>query len=408
MRIAYVLASFPSVSETFVLREIRALRKRRADIEIFSLRRPQSGNLPSGREEASNISYCPSILSLRLVVSQFYFLFSSPQRYFRAYFKTMSSARESGRGRGMGAKVFAAGAVFAFQARKKKIDHVHAHFMFVPADVAMTMSLLLGTGYSVSAHAWDIYTQSPEELAPHVRSARFISVCTEHGLHRLRTQFPDAPAGKIKCVRHGICLEEFNPPERPACTAVPLVLGVGRLVEKKGFIYLVEACRILKNEGFSLQCRILGGGPLKKALKGTIEKRDLKKEVSIEGEAPLEEVKKAYSEADVLVLPSVVDSKGDRDGMPNVIIEAMAMGVPVVTTAVSAAREILRHNVTGYMAAPADPHALAEGIKKLTLNPGLRDRIKRAGRETVTEKFDILKNVEQLSGLFEDSVNANH
>ena len=401
MRIAYVLGTFPSISETFILREILALRESGVDIEIFSLHRPDAGTThEDARPLVDDVCYRPSVFSMASMSSQIYFLLRHPWRYFKcaAAVKLMYLARPVLLLKAM--RDFFAAAFFAREAARRGVDHVHAHFAFIPADVAMVMAGLIGRQFSISAHAWDIYTQGRSVLLGKVRRASFVATCTQHGEAHLRKLFPELPADRIVTVRHGILPEKF----RPRDSTTPMVLAVGRLEEKKGFRYLVEACGLLTKRGTTVHCSIVGNGPEASALRNTISSHALEDVVTLVGQLTQDEIMALYGKASVFVLPSVVASSGDRDGLANVIIEAMAMEIPVISTTASAASEAIDDGVNGFVIPPGDSAALADRIGELLHDEELRNKMGERGRERAMDRFDISRNVAELAALFQLNV----
>ncbi|MFQ5628509.1 MAG: glycosyltransferase family 4 protein, partial [bacterium] len=175
----------------------------------------------------------------------------------------------------------------------------------------------------------------------------------------------------------------------------PLLLAVGRLVEKKGFPYLIEACKQLREQGIQFRCEIAGDGPMHAQLEKQVWQSGLDDAIVLHGALPPEEIKKFYAQASLFVLPSFITKSGDRDGIPNVILEAMAMALPVVATRVSGIPEAIVHEETGLLVPEKDADALAQAIINLLSNPARRQQLGNAGRERVTHKFTLEANVKQ-------------
>jgi len=278
-----------------------------------------------------------------------------------------------------------------------KLAHLHAHFAYIPTDVARMMARLLGVGFSFSAHAWDIYARRIPDSRRKFREAAFITTCTNHGRNHILNTYHQAPPDKIVTVRHGVFPAAFQP-SRPA---EPLILAVGRLEEKKGFCTLLEACRRLAEHEVQFRCVLAGEGRQRARLEELITGYALQDRVVLLGERVLTELMDLYARATLFVLPCIVTPEGDRDGLPNVLIEAMAMSVPVVATPVSAIPEIVSHGENGFLVPPHDAEALADRMEQLLGAPSLRERMGAAGRARVLEAFDISKNIEKLVELFE-------
>jgi glycosyltransferase involved in cell wall biosynthesis len=270
--------------------------------------------------------------------------------------------------------------------RKEGITHVHAQFAFTPAAVARLASAAAGSRFSVGTHAWDIHAQKRSRVAQFLSGAEFVTCCTAGGREALDGILPPEQRGDVLLVRHGLALPEEEPAAASATGS--LVLAVGRLVRKKGLCNLVDACHILKHRGVPLNCLLVGDGPLQAALGRMIEHLDLGDTVRMLGALPHQSISPLMaSETAVFVLPSVIAPDGDRDGLPNVILEAMAAGVPVVTTTASAAGEAITDGGEGFLVPPDEPEPLADRIEQLLGDIHLRQRMGKAGRERVRSDF---------------------
>jgi glycosyltransferase involved in cell wall biosynthesis len=258
---------------------------------------------------------------------------------------------------------------------------------------------LTGLSYSFTAHAKDIYTTRPVRIAERMREARFVVTCTHYNHQYLVSLVDSQTAQRIWCIPHGVDLRRFHPGP-PARSQLPLILAVGRLVEKKGLTYLVEACALLQRQGVSFQCWIVGSGPLRDPLREQIKTLGLENTVELHGFRTQEELVESYRQATVCALPCIVLENGDRDGIPNVLVEAMAMGLPVVSTSISGIPELVEHERTGVLVPPRDPPALAAALARLLADPHQCQQLGSAASLSVTERFDLARNVERLHALF--------
>ena len=268
--------------------------------------------------------------------------------------------------------------------------------------MAMFASMLTGRPFSFTAHAKDIYLPklNPGDLLPiKLRRAKFVVTCTGANHHHL--QEVSAQSAPIHTIYHGVDTTRFVPSiDRPALTR-PTILSVGRFVEKKGFPFLIEACRIIREHGVPFHCRIVGEPDEQTTLvQNLIRRYGLEQEVSIGPGVSQEELRMIYQEASVFVLPCHVVDNGDRDGIPNVLAEAMASGVPVISTSVSGIPEIIEDRRNGLLVAPRDPVALAKAIEELLLDQDFRNTLAQAGRETMCRIFDSSKTTRTLFDLF--------
>jgi len=273
-------------------------------------------------------------------------------------------------------------------------DHIHAHFVDRAALVALVAGRLLGVPFSATAHANDIYVD-PVLLPEKMAQAKFVATCTRYNERHLRGLVAGASAPDIRCVYHGLDAGSYAPPA-PGTRTEPRLLAVGQLKEKKGLRYLLEACRILEDRGVGFECEVVGDGPLRGELESLVDRLGLGDRVRLVGSLPHEAVVARYRDAAILVLPCVIDANGDRDGIPNVILEAMAMELPVVSTRHSGIPEAVGDGTSGVLVEPRDAVALADALQGLLSDPGLRERLGRSGRRRVLETFDVNVNARAL------------
>jgi glycosyltransferase involved in cell wall biosynthesis len=289
---------------------------------------------------------------------------------------------------------FAEGVYAAHFIRQAPCDHIHAHFVDRAATVALVVSRLLDIPYSVTAHANDIYV-NPVLLEQKLSAAKFVATCTAYNKEHLSQVDGVHLNGKLHCIYHGLDLEDYQPGSRD-CREKVLLTAVGQLKEKKGFSYLLKACRLLKERGYVFSCQIIGEGPLRGELERQIGAFSLGEEVILRGALPYEEVMREYNGSDIFVLPCIIGANGDRDGIPNVILEALAMELPVVSTRHLSIPEVIEDGVNGLLVPPADETALADVLAKLLNDFGLRISLGKQGRATVSERFDSMCNAEHL------------
>ncbi|MBN2302036.1 MAG: glycosyltransferase family 4 protein [Lentisphaerae bacterium] len=384
MKIAYVLGTFPSISETFILREIIALREHGFQIFIFAL----GQHIGKLHQEASSFVgstlYRRHMLSPLMLANQIRCAIANT----RAYWKELRHFPPQ--------RVFAA-ADFAQRAETMNIDHVHAHFAFGTADIGLIMARFLRVPFSLSLHAKDIFTQNCDILSKRISPVSFATVCTRHAFNHLRRLLPSEDAAKLVFIPHGLAPESYA----PSASTQPIVLAIGRLEEKKGFRHLLEACKVLKEEGIVFRCVIAGAGSQMEMLQIEAQRNGINDRVVFPGEQTQNEVRQLLEQASVFVMPSVITANGDQDGIPNVVLEAMSMALPVVASALPAMSEAVTDGKTGYLVKPRDPIALANKIRGLLADRALRTRMGQAGRAHVIKQFDINRNINLLADLFE-------
>lgn len=391
MRIGYILDTFPSVSETFILREIQALQEQGLEITIMALRQPAPGT----PVHAAAARLSPQVLyghvPLGSVASKT--AVGLMKQVLRLTFPT-----------GMNPRRVAVAKWFADQAEALDIRHFHAHFATLPTDIAWAAANFRRGTFSFSAHARDIYTQSAASLQRKIKAAAFVAACTEDGLHVLEAACSGhhaAARAKLHLVRHGLLLDQY--PTRPAefAPAIPLVAAVGRLEEKKGFDDLLRACSNVMAQRVTFQGTLVGNGSEYDNLRQLLEYLQLESRIEMVGAQAEDFVSDLLRKASLFVLPCVVLPSGDRDGIPNVILEAWACGCPVITTTSSAVREVMRHDVHGVLVPPRHPQALADAMLALLADPARRQRLGKAGRQLVETQFDARNNVAPLHWQFQ-------
>jgi glycosyltransferase involved in cell wall biosynthesis len=284
--------------------------------------------------------------------------------------------------------------------RGRPIDHVHAHFAHDPALVAFFTRRLTGVPFSFTAHARDLYGLPVGSLAVRAREANAIVTCCRANVAHLRAILPEPARSRVHLVHHGVDLDAFTAPRRSHRNDVPLVLSVGRLVEKKGFPDLIRACAKLEAAGCHFRCVIYGDGPLRDELVRLRDGLGLAAHVTFAGKQSQRGLVSEFQRADVFALTPHVTDDGDRDGVPNVVAEAMACAVPVVSTSVGGVPDLVRHGENGLLAAPHDVDAIAGNLEALLADTPRCRRLGRAARRTVEEAFDIRASARQLARLF--------
>ncbi|MEA3399798.1 MAG: glycosyltransferase [Armatimonadota bacterium] len=400
-RLVYVLGSFPSLSETFVLREIEELERRGFRLSLLSLEPGEEVVHRRAEELAERTVYRPSPLSARSMLAQLVAVALYPFGYAAAVGFVLANALRTPRAAGELIRSLAAAAFLACALRGSRPRHVHAHFASMPATVGLLLALMLETAFSFSAHARDLFAHEAVLMDKKLREAEFVAVCTRHGLEQLRLQHPVSSGERLNLIYHGVdVVELMPPPRREPSDQAPLILSVGRLVEKKGFPILLRAAAILRQRMVDFRLRIVGSGPEEEDLRRMVTGLALGECVQLDGPMPHEELLPIFRRADLFVLASVVASDGDRDGLPNVLLEALALGVPAVGTQVSAIPELIEHEETGLLAGPGDPEDLADQMERMLFDEELRARVIEQGRREVVTRFDIRENVTKLVDLF--------
>ncbi|MFQ5682642.1 MAG: glycosyltransferase family 4 protein [Candidatus Binatia bacterium] len=420
--IAYIMKGYPRLSDVFINNEIYQLECMGLKIRIFSVIRPESvkSHAIVGRIKAV-VTYLPSVTSLTGTNFLTWLAVNLPQfcrghvQLFRlrpyAYLQTllyclnMSLKYRSGF---WPAKKFLRDFLLAGHIALKvleagEISHLHGHFCHGSTTITMFVSQLSGIPFSFTAHAKDIYlpTLNPGNLLQtKIRKARFVVTCTIVNKEYLESLCPEIQS--IYTVYHGLDTIRFSPAHyRGAGKKMPSILSVGRFVEKKGFPYLLQACHLLKQKGYAFQCRIIGEADEQTDLiRQLISELGLERTVSVEGPVTQEELASIYKESIIFALPCQIVENGDRDGIPNVLMEAMAMAVPVVSTNISGIPELVEHRSDGLLVPQKNANALAGAIEELLKNPDLRRRLGMAAHEKIRRSFDATKTTLLLKDLF--------
>jgi glycosyltransferase involved in cell wall biosynthesis len=402
-RVAFVLKGYPRLSETFIAQEIRALEQRGLDILIVSLRHPTDpATHPVHRQIEAPVLYLPEYLK------------DAPRRLWqgwrrarrlpgygaarRAWLRDLVRDPTPNRIRRFGQAVVLAAELPA------DIGQLHAHFLHTPASVARYAAAIRGLDWSVSAHAKDVWTIPAWEKREKLAAARWAVTCTEEGRRHL-AELASEPA-KVMLSYHGLDLDLFaaapardgegdgNDPAWPVT-----LLSVGRAVAKKGYNDLLAALALLPRE-LSWRLVHIGGGALAKGLKREAARLGLARQIDWRGAQPQPAVLQAYRAADLFVLAAKVAKDGDRDGLPNVLLEAQSQGLACVATTLPGIAELIEDGSTGILVAPGDPAALAAALEAMIRSPALRRRLGAAGEARVRRDFDMNGGIELLAAKF--------
>lgn len=397
----YLFATFPSVSETFLLRELNALKRAGLSLRVAALRRgPIKPLHPSAEPWLQSVLYRPSPAEASLWLGVVAAAFLMPVGFacaVRMAASLMVSA--PARTREVLAALVSA-AYFAWRLRGVAVKHVHATWASEVATTGLLLAEMIGCGFSFAAHAGDIFTGAAGFLDIKAREADFAVVCSQFAYQWIRRHFPPRQLGRIHLVRHGLDLALYS--AKPRLRRQPFyILSVGRLVPKKGFVHLLRAVAILLNrDTVEFELHIFGTGPQERELRQIINGLQLADCVFLHGAATEEQLLAAYQEADLFVLASAQTPEGNNEGVPNVLVEALAMQVPVVASRTGGIPELIQHEVTGLLVEPADHSALASAIERLLTDDELRAAVTAAGRVKVEQEYDINANARQLVDLF--------
>ena len=399
-RIAYVLKMYPRFSETFILAEILELERRGRELRIVSLKKPDDGRFHEDLARVvAGVDYVPEHVQdapVAFASAHLRAVRRHPGRYAAVLLLAARHVPHTW-------KALLRAPLVAEAVARAGCSRMHAHFASLPAVTAMLASVLAGLPFSFTAHAKDIFQErrSARLLRTLIRRADRVVTVSDFNVRTLAafagtSILPD----RIVRIYNGVDLDAFAPATAsshgPDPEQAPLVLAVGRLVEKKGFGDLVSACALLLEARVRFRCLIVGKGPLEARLRGQIARAGLQGVVVLSGPRSRGQVAALLKHAAVLAVPCVVGSDGNRDGLPTVIPEAMAAGVPVVATRVTGIPEAVEDGLTGFLAEPGRPQELAEAISRVLSDPELARAMGAAGRARAEARFDLRRNVAEL------------
>jgi colanic acid/amylovoran biosynthesis glycosyltransferase len=386
-RLAYLFERFPAFTKTFCAREVAELYRQNLRVPVFSIRRPNDDRPLNIPLDGVDVRYLLDSNSLRFKV-----LTRLAAKRFSHVWNPKQDPRDKHR--------FYEALHLGPLLEKEGITALHAHFAGMATRTAWWIKRLFGIPYSFTGHANDIFVEKPGQrlpLAKLIQDAEFVATETEFSTQYLRSKFPES-AGKVHRVYNGISLDPFLPAD-PGAGSLEMI-AIGRLIPKKGFEILVQACNMLVSRGLRLRCRIVGAGPEHVPLRQLIDRFRLEKFVELAGPKPQPEIVEMLAQSNLFVFPAVEDGTGDRDNLPTVIIEAMASGLPVVATGLGGIGEIVTHKTNGLIVPQKDPDALADAIAFLAEHAQLRRSYGQNGLAAVKEKFTVETTVAGLIGLF--------
>ncbi|MGD8371246.1 MAG: glycosyltransferase family 4 protein [Syntrophobacterales bacterium] len=403
--IGYILKGYPRISETFISNEIHLLENLDFSLHLFSMRQPrESFTHQSVKQIRAQVDYLPETLLAHLPCLLYHNLLlarSRPAAYSQAFRLMLTRFRRTKKVATI-KHLFQAGYLVHSLLPGTGVRHLHAHFAHSPTSVALFANKLSGLAFSFTAHAKDIYTSDPRQLQEKIELAEFVVTCTDYNRSFLRGLSPGKNA--IHRIYHGIDARFFSTPSQARKPSPPYrVLSIARLVEKKGLPTVFRALRHLADQGHSFRYTLIGDGEERQALLKFLHRLRLDNMCDWLGTQPHEKVLDQYRKADLFVLGCEVAKNGDRDGIPNVFLESMAMGVPVLATRVSAIPELVEDGRTGVLVEPGQPEAMAEGMARLLFDLNLRNRVIAGARQKVRDDFDNRKLINNLAALFEQA-----
>ncbi len=397
-KVAVIVKGYPRLSETFIAQELLALEKAGFNLIIYSLRHPTDRDVhPIHSMIQAPVRYLPEYLIWHpyRVLGGLISSFSSKNftQLMRVFFRDLRRDCSVNRVRRLGQ------AMVLYREIAADRNWIYAHFLHTPASVACYCSILSDLPWSCSAHAKDIWTTPKWEIQEKLNRLKWLVTCTASNREYLSglSKNPDS----IQLLYHGLDLQRFSDLSKRHMNdgstehVQVRILSVGRAVSKKGYNILIEALAKLPED---LHWRFVhvGGGPLLKELQRQAKALQLQTRVDWLGPMSFSKVLEQYREADIFVLASRIDPDGDRDGLPNVLMEALSQRLACISTDISGIPELLRHEENGLIVKSENVDALAKAIERLIKDVKCRNALSCEGRRTVEESFDLKRNVQLL------------
>ena len=405
MRLAYLCGQYPAVSHTFVLREVEALRKRGVKIDTFSIRRASADHLLAEADRVAfqtTFSILPARAS-RLLGAHLRAAITAPRAYLRTLKLAVGLAPPGLRGRIWQVFYFGEAVILWGECRRRGIRHIHVHLANVAADVALLAAELGTAATREEPWSWSFTMHGPTELfdvglfrlAEKLRRARFVVCISDYTRSQLMSFCDPGEWGKLQVIHIGIPIEQFtNRGEHVASDGDPDILFIGRQVPEKGEGVLLEAFALLIERGLRVHLTLAGEGASRPDFERLAERLGVAERTSFPGAVGQEEICALYAGAAVFCLPSFAE------GVPGVLMEAMAMETPVVSTRITGVPELVDDGYTGVLVAPGRADQLADALERLLEDPALRGKIGSAAREKVIAEFNTEVSAERLHALF--------
>jgi glycosyltransferase involved in cell wall biosynthesis len=405
--LGYILKGYPRISETFISNEILLLEELGFTMRLFSMRQPRESfsHASVGRIKA-RVDYLPTELLpefFRLLVPNIFLAVKRPRAFRTALYTARQGLTTGGELATLKHLLQAGYLTNTHLLPAGNIAQLHGHFAHSPTSVTMFASLLSGIPFSFTAHAKDIYTSDRDKLRRKIAGARFVATCTRQNKEYLQAVAPHC-ATPIYCIYHGIDLNLFQQSGAPRGTTNNAfkILTVARITEKKGLPTVYRALALLRDAGVRFRHTLIGDGDDKERILALIAALGLSEHCRWLGTRTHEEVLEQYRQSDLFVLGCEIAKSGDRDGIPNVLVESLAMGVPALSTDVSAIPEILINGDTGLTVPPSQPETMATAMQRILCDAKLRQHLIAGGIKFVRENFDNSLWIKKLAEIFRD------
>ena len=396
MKIAYLIATYPMVSTSFIRREINVLKALNYQVERYAIRRPTILVDEKDIQESNQTNYLLDAGKFGLLIALVSVFFKSPKRFIQALILCIKCGIGSDRGLLINLIYFAEACVFYRSTQRQGIDHVHVHFSWNSTTVAMLSEVLGGASFSFTVHGPEDFDKVKAIALPEkIKRAKFVAAISSFTKSQLYRWSPYSDWDKIKIIHCGLEPNFLEQKLTPLPTENRLVC-IGRLTEQKGQILLLQALKKLKDKGIKWELVLVGDGDMRSDVEAAVTEYDLGNQVRLTGWATEAEVKQEINQAKALVLPSFAE------GLPVVMMESLAMGRPVVSTYIAGIPELVKPGISGWLVPAGDTETLSTAIEELLQTPGARlTQMAEAGRELVLANHNIVTECQALGKLFE-------
>lgn len=382
---------------TFVVGEVMALKRLGVNVTVFNSFRPATHREPEAEALREESHYFPERYK-GVVTGNLAMMAGSTGGYGKAASYSVAQ--------GLPLRLLILSAHYARLVRKHGVGHLHAMYGTTPATIAMLTSWVSGVPYSLTCHAYDIYLPN-RLLRDKIKGATFVTTVSEFNRRYIIDKYAPGEPDKIRVVYLGADADEWRPPVgRARHNQTPSIVCVAQLIPCKGQVHLIRACALLREKGIDFRCLLIGGGETarRREIELEIERLGLSAHVILTGAVSQEEVRARLHDAEVFALPCIVDDAGYHDGLPVVLMEAMAVGLPVISTRVSGIPELIEDGVSGLLVPQRDPGALADALVRLIGDAKLRAKLASGARSRIEQKFNWGRTAEEMSNLFRRSV----
>ncbi|MDX1584110.1 MAG: glycosyltransferase, partial [Thermoanaerobaculia bacterium] len=399
--IAILLSRFPLITETFILREIEQLERLGQPVVLIPMIEEHPKVVHDEAKPWVNRAVTTPFFSARIARVFLRTWWQKPGRMFDLLSWIVRKSLFHPRTLLKSLMLFPKSVYLASMIRRSKIAHLHAHFATHPTTMAFIIASLSEVSYSFTVHAHDIFVERVL-LREKIRDAAFIRSISQFNTRFLENLYPREATGKIEVVHVGIEPERYRREDELFAHTTPVrVLTIAAMKPYKGIPFLIEACGILESQGVDFELEIIGTGPQMNQVRDSITRLGLADRVRLRGALPQDRVAERIAQADIFVLPSVIASTGQMEGIPVALMEAMAAGKAVISTSISGIPELIEHGTSGLLVDPANPDQLAEAMMRLIRDPELRSRLASSARIKVEREFDLHESVGSLLSLFD-------